>query len=624
MADYQQIMQNIKCQILDLWMDLIDEKLNSSEYFELLKGILLQYFGISKSEYLHLDKDIFYPVSIDAAHENKTQGIPCTLLEQHLHQEYPFPSAFVDILKKQHDFADDVIVLREVNQNPFGIIIVQETGDWKQFAKTKYIHDFEMLISRVIQLIQKNSRATYEQKMNIELVRMTSIFHSSMDIDRILKALLHGVRSALPKFDSKLILSNDQDRHLTVDTHTFDYMSERSSTIEAFVSGDMKIEQAVDIEWCVLNAPIKGRQGIYGVLQVFAPLNYIFGKQEKDLIMHIAETSGNALENAKLYHQSHRLVSDLQLINETSHRLNMKLNQEEMLLFLAKQLTKSFNPNEICFVLKENDVYQVTTGSTSFFFENESKSYLKYVSDHFDKSTDPLFVADFSNLVSDKVSLMSMMAIPIIIREKVHGFSIVLHNNPYFFSFDSFKLMQSLIRHSSLAISNTILRDQLQEMVDRDHLTKLFARKYLDRYVEISMDKDEGGVFILLDIDDFKMINDTYGHQKGDAILVTIAQHLVDTVQSQGICARWGGEEIAIYLPNQTLLSSIDLVDKIVSSVPEVTTPSVTVSSGVAAWQKNLNHNFHCVFQNADIALYEAKNNGKNQFRLFEMDDVTN
>ncbi|KOO52473.1 sensor domain-containing diguanylate cyclase [Viridibacillus arvi] len=624
MADYQQTMQNVKCQILDLWMDLIDEKLNSSEYFELLKGILLQYFGISKSEYLHLDKDTFYPVSIDAAHENITQGIPSKLLEQHLHQEYPFPSAFVDILKKKYDFADDVIVLREVNQKPFGIIIVQETADWKNFAKTKYIHDFEMLLSRVIQLIQKNIRATYEQKMNIELVRMTGIFHSSMDIDRILKALLHGVRSALPKFESKLILSNDQDRHLTVDTHTFDYMSERSSTIEAFVSGDMKIEQAEDIEWCVLNAPIKGRQGIYGVLQIFAPLNYVFGKQEKDLIMHIAETSGNALENAKLYHQSHRLVSDLQLINETSHRLNMKLNQEEMLLFLAKQLTKSFNPDEICFVLKENDVYQVTTESTAFFFENESKPYLKYVSDHFDKSTDPLFIADFSNLIADRVSLMSMMAIPIIIREKVHGFSIVLHNKPYFFSFDSFKLMQSLIRHSSLAISNTILRDQLQEMVDRDHLTKLFARKYLDRYVEVSMDKDEGGVFILLDIDNFKMINDTYGHQKGDAILVTIAQHLIDTVEGQGICARWGGEEIAIYLPNQTLLASIDLVDKIVTSVPEVTTPSVTVSSGVAAWQKNLNHNFHNVFQNADIALYEAKNNGKNQFRLFEMDDVTN
>ena len=63
------------------------------------------------------------------------------------------------------------------------------------------------------------------------------------------------------------------------------------------------------------------------------------------------------------------------------------------------------------------------------------------------------------------------MAIPMIVEERINGFSIVLHRDPYFFSFDSFKLMQSLIHHSSLAIANSILRNQLQDMVDRDHLT---------------------------------------------------------------------------------------------------------------------------------------------------------
>ena len=80
------------------------------------------------------------------------------------------------------------------------------------------------------------------------------------------------------------------------------------------------------------------------------------------------------------------------------------------------------------------------------------------------------------------------MAIPLKEQNTITGFSIVLHNNPYFFSFDGFKLMQSLIQHSSLAIANSTLRNKLQEMVNRDHLTNLFARKYLDKYVEKSME----------------------------------------------------------------------------------------------------------------------------------------
>ena len=137
-----------------------------------------------------------------------------------------------------------------------------------------------------------------------------------------------------------------------------------------------------------------------------------------------------------------------------------------------------------------------------------------------------------------------MIAIPLKEQNEIVGFSIVLHKEPYFFSFDSFKLMQSLIQHSSLAISNSTLRNKLQEMVNRDHLTNLFARKYLDKYVENSMEKDQSGVFILLDIDNFKNVNDTYGHQIGDEILKQISsiitRWLMVLVSGQdGVGKRW-------------------------------------------------------------------------------------
>jgi len=206
------------------------------------------------------------------------------------------------------------------------------------------------------------------------------------------------------------------------------------------------------------------------------------------------------------------------------------------------------------------------------------------------------------------------MAIPILMEEKINGFSIVLHKEPYFFSFDSFKLMQSLIHHSSLAIANSILRTQLQEMVDLDHLTKLYARSYLDQFVEKSLEYDQSGMFLLIDIDNFKRINDTYGHQVGDKILVQIAVQLKETIGSRGICARWGGEEMSVYVPNIDEKEALELASTIVEVIPSTTDPQVTISAGLITWDERDRPAFQSVFLHADTALYEAKNSGKNRF----------
>lgn len=159
---------------------------------------------------------------------------------------------------------------------------------------------------------------------------------------------------------------------------------------------------------------------------------------------------------------------------------------------------KSFQPMEVCFAFKHNDTFKVTDASTALFNAEKGQTYIKHVEHHFEHTNDPLFIADFSRLTPNQIEYRSIMAIPILMEEKINGFSIVLHKEPYFFSFDSFKLMQSLIHHSSLAIANSILRNQLQEMVDLDHLTKLYARSYLDHYVEKSLKMINQGCFYLL------------------------------------------------------------------------------------------------------------------------------
>ncbi|MGE6923166.1 sensor domain-containing diguanylate cyclase [Lysinibacillus fusiformis] len=546
--------------------------------------------------------------------ETKLNAVSWLMIEASFYQQKVVKIPYILKARQAYSMMTDMVLFQAEGNNPIGVLLVEATKSWTDFMTSDYGEKCIEILSQALQMMKDNLDVKINEDQYRKLYNMTDLFHSTMDIDLILENVLKNIRDNFPEFNVELILSNDQDRHTTIDIKLFDYLSERPTTIEAFVSGDLTTELASDLNCRLLNAPIKGRQAIYGILQVSAPTTYLFSTTEKDFVRMLAQASGNALENAKLYHQSHRLVSDLQLINETSHRLNMRIDIHEMLLFLQKQLLKSFQPMEVCFAFKKDDTFEVTGASTSLFSSEEGQTYIKHVEQHFTQTNDPLFIADFSRLTSKQIDYRSIMAIPILMEEKINGFSIVLHKEPYFFSFDSFKLMQSLIHHSSLAIANSILRTQLQEMVDLDHLTKLYARSYLDHFVEKSLEYDQSGMFLLIDIDNFKRINDTYGHQVGDKILMQIAVQLRETIGSRGICARWGGEEMSVYVPNISEKEALELAAAIVEVIPSATDPQVTISAGLITWSDQDRPAFQSVFLHADTALYEAKNSGKNRF----------
>ncbi|ACA41618.1 Hypothetical yneF protein [Lysinibacillus sphaericus C3-41] len=550
--------------------------------------------------------------------ETKLNAVSWLMIEASFYQQKVVKIPYILKARQAYSMMTDMVLFQAEGNNPIGVLLVEATESWTDFMTSDYGEKCIEILSQVLQMMKDNLDVKINEDQYRKLYNMTDLFHSTMDIDLILENVLKNIRDNFPEFNVELILSNDQDRHTTIDIKLFDYLSERPTTIEAFVSGELTTELASDLNCRLLNAPIKGRQAIYGILQVSAPTTYLFSTTEKDFVRMLAQASGNALENAKLYHQSHRLVSDLQLINETSHRLNMRIDIHEMLLFLQKQLLKSFQPMEVCFAFKKDDTFEVAGASTSLFSSEEGQTYIKHVEQHFTQTNDPLFIADFSRLTSKQIEYRSIMAIPILMEEKINGFSIVLHKEPYFFSFDSFKLMQSLIHHSSLAIANSILRTQLQEMVDLDHLTKLYARSYLDHFVEKSLEYDQSGMFLLIDIDNFKRINDTYGHQVGDKILMQIAVQLKETIGSRGICARWGGEEMSIYVPNISEKEALELASAIVEVIPSATDPQVTISAGLITWNDQDRPAFQSVFLHADTALYEAKNSGKNRFCIHD------
>ena len=616
MNELRQVVNSFKSDLLTKCVQRMATLNDMVDYYEEIHKSLNSHFGIERSCFLAKDADMYQVVYNSFTNVSNVKPFADSLFK-------PFflssrIEGLPDELAKQEIFEGLTHMVQLKTSNNETILLYKNTASFGEFLNSDDLSDAVNTIVNVFLFAKYYMSLRIDENQYRKLYSMTELFHSTMDIDRILQNVLITIEDNFPDLQCELILSNDQDRQTTIKIKPFDYLSERPSTIEAFVSGELTVEKANDLNCTILNAPIKGRQAIYGILQVCAPQNLHIGPRQQEFIRMLAQASGNALENAKLYHQSHRLISDLQMINETSHRLNMRLNIDEMLVFLQKQLVKSFQPNELAFVFKVGNRFEVTSVCSELFKTVDGKSYLEHAEKHFETSQDPLFIADFSRLVTEELRYKSMMAIPMIVEEKINGYSIVLHEEPYFFSFDSFKLMQSLIHHSSLAISNSILRNQLQDMVDRDHLTQLYARSYLDAYVEKSLTQDESGMFMLIDIDNFKRVNDTYGHHIGDQVLVQIGAQLKKSIGTRGICARWGGEELSIYIPNILDNEAVKIAQAIVDVVPQATEPCVTVSAGMITWHKTERPEFKSIFLQADTALYVAKKSGKNQVRVFD------
>lgn len=464
---------------------------------------------------------------------------------------------------------------------------------------------------------QTLSKILFEEKRYKQLYRVTSKFHSSMDMDGVLGEIIHTLQEVYTTFTHYLLLSQDTTCHCDLPVKDLQYDSENIAAMQAYLTGAVQIEECKVKNLSILYAPLKGKQGVYGILQVNAPNTIVFPKNEINFIELLANTGGGALENAQLYQQSKRLISDLQLINETSHRLNSNLRLNESITYICEQIINSFDADEVGFILFSSDLdpVQVLPGSTDFFLEAEAEVYINYMSEKIKKEKDSFFIGDL-NLQSDEMKNMkyrSIMGVPMVESDQLKGFSIVMHQDSYHFSFEAFKLLQSLIHHSTLAISNSMLHEELEKMVITDHLTKLYSRNYLDDMIQMSMKNDAYGTFILIDIDDFKKINDTHGHQIGDEVLVQVANIIKNNIRSTDIGARWGGEELAIYLPRISFQDGIIIAERFLQKVATGTNPKVTISVGVSFWNKDECDSVKELFQRADRALYEAKRTGKNK-----------
>lgn len=181
---------------------------------------------------------------------------------------------------------------------------------------------------------------------------------------------------------------------------------------------------------------------------------------------------------------------------------------------------------------------------------------------------------------------------------------------------------------TAIMTTQRALVDRLNQSITWDSLTKVLSRQaYLEQsqsFIESKRKKSALGIAVLmLDIDQFKRINDTYGHFVGDNTLEAVAKAISDILSDDQICGRLGGEEFAITISVERGEEATCLAEKIRLSVEKILIPvngdtfiHMTVSIGVAFQLFTDDVKFRVLLAQADVALYQAKANGRNRVAL--------
>ncbi len=186
------------------------------------------------------------------------------------------------------------------------------------------------------------------------------------------------------------------------------------------------------------------------------------------------------------------------------------------------------------------------------------------------------------------------------------------------------ELVKSMRIEEELQKSKQQLTESNQELYRRateDPLTGLYNRRKMNDYLDHELERSSRGndplAFLITDIDNFKLVNDTYGHDCGDQVLMEIAGLLREKVRGQDIVARWGGEEFLILLPATAMPGALTLAENLRKAVEgreiqcESQAISVTMTFGVTEYAPGKDREE--LVKEADLALYQGKRAGRNR-----------
>jgi diguanylate cyclase (GGDEF)-like protein len=373
--------------------------------------------------------------------------------------------------------------------------------------------------------------------------------------------------------------------------------------------------------------PLMVRDEVVGVLDIQSEEQDAFDSETLDLLSLFSTQASIALENARLYTLEQRRTRQLETINAIARQTTAVLNLDELLGKVCALVLATFPVDHVVIMLVDEDdhlVVRAHKGKLTPIIPPGSAlpagTGMGLRCLELGKTVVENDVALIPHYIASFVETRSEMCVPLIFFGEKLGVLMLESANPHNFSPEDVPPLESVADISAGAIKNAHYFEKAQQLAYRDGLTGIYNRRYFELQIASEIERasryDGRLAIIMIDIDNFKRLNDEFGHLLGDEVLRQVSEIFVQQLRKVDVVCRYGGEEFAILVPQTSGGNALEVAEKLRRMVESYLFPGVprkvTISSGVAEFPAHGRTRDELV-ASADAALYASKEAGRNR-----------
>src|ERR1700723_1410614 len=353
-----------------------------------------------------------------------------------------------------------------------------------------------------------------------------------------------------------------------------------------------------------LALPLMVRDEVVGVLDCQSTRLDHFDKETIDLLILFSTQASMALQNARLYTLERQRARQLEAINAIAQQSTAVLDLGELLGKVCVLIQQAFQvPHVSLFLREESEPWSHILSTSGTLIEK-------------DLATKPECMRFF-------VESASRMSIPLVSFGQILGVLALESANRNAFRESELQCLESVADICATAIQNAHYVERVKQLAYLDGLTGIFNRRFFElrilEEIERSRRYGTGMAVIMVDIDQFKRLNDEFGHLLGDEVLRQVSSLFHQQLRKIDVVCRYGGEEFGIVLTQTNASHAVSVAEKLRKMVEHWQFPgvpqTVTISAGVAAFPDHGTTRDELV-RAADNGLYAAKQAGRNRIAL--------